>query len=199
MQKSGTRIFGAVGGRRATVFELDNAGTIQVVHGFVDEDVDEDFCACVWANEDLCVSGHRGIIKVLNVKTGGLKSALIGHGGPVHELKMHPTNDDLIFSCSKDESASLWSLSANRRIVIFAGDQGHRDSVLSIDVIEGWLLSGGMDNTIRVWKLDDKVVQDAIVACKNEGPKYRAIFVQFPQFVTRRVVRLFFFCSLLLK
>jgi polycomb protein EED len=175
-----------VGGRRATVFELDEQANIQVVHVFVDEDAEEDYFACAWAGRALCVAGHRGIIKILDVETGSLKAYLVGHGGPVYELQVSPADANLLFSCSKDESVGLWSLSSLKRVVVFAGDQGHRDAVLSIDVTDEWLLSGGMDNTVRLWHIADERIARAVQDCDTDA-EFRAIFVQFPQFCTRRV------------
>ena len=169
------------------MFEInDSNSALQVVHCFIDEDEQEDLCSVVFASMDLCVAGHRGLIKILDVQTGLLKSVLSGHGGPVYEIAMHATDSDLVFTCSKDESLGLWSLSQNRRVAIFAGDQGHRDAVLSLDVSDQWLLSSGMDNTIRLWALDERI-HNAVANCRAKGPDYRAIFVQFPQFITRRV------------
>jgi hypothetical protein len=62
----------------------------------------------------------------------------------------------LVLSASKDESIRLWNVYTACCVAIFAGDQGHRDEVLSIDVhlLGNVFASCGMDNTVKVWSLE---------------------------------------------
>jgi polycomb protein EED len=203
-----SKIFACCGGRRATIAELqvvDERTTIRIVRAFVDEDEKEDYYCSAWTVSDtitgkplLCVGGESGVIKILDTEKCALQSYLSGHGGPVYDLQLHPSDSDLLFSCSKDESVRLWSLSARRCLVTFAGDQGHRDAVLSLDVhySGSWLASSGMDNTVKVWELDSEAVQLAIqtgrktssMSIKEEdAERFHAPFIQFPAFTTRRV------------
>jgi polycomb protein EED len=215
------KIFACSGGRRVTIFAIsdndvdedkadekdEDEGNVKAIRGFLDEDETEDFYCSCWAISPeqqplLCVGGESGVIKILNVDSCTLFSYFLGHGGPIYDLSLHPQNEDLIFSCSKDESIRLWSLQTRTCLIVFAGDQGHRDSVLSLDVhISGkWLASSGMDNTIKIWELDSDAVKQAIrdgrAREEEENPlttqqptkkKSRAPFIQFPAFTTRRV------------
>ena len=52
----------------------------------------------------------------------------------INEICVHPVDHWLIFTASKDESIRLWNLTNRVCIAIFAGEQGHRDEVLSMDI-----------------------------------------------------------------
>jgi len=95
------------------------------------------------------VAGLRGIIKIFNCKEFTVSNILIGHGSSINELKIHPLDDSLCFSASKDESIRMWNIRTSVCIVMFAGDRGHREEVLSIDVHPAGLcfVSAGMDTT----------------------------------------------------
>lgn len=135
---------------------------------------------------------------------------LLGHGNAINEVKFHPVDPLLLFTASKDESIRLWnlqtevcigeSLSTAQRTIsdalvaaIFAGDKGHRDEVLTLDVhcLGNCFASGGMDNTIKLWELDSEEIQKAIqesysYAPSNDHP-FPTYFSQFPVFSTLKV------------
>uniref|UniRef100_A0A7S2SUZ6 Polycomb protein EED n=1 Tax=Rhizochromulina marina TaxID=1034831 RepID=A0A7S2SUZ6_9STRA len=161
--------FAAVGANRATVYQIAKDGALSVAQAFVDEDVQETFYTCAWTisvalTPILSVAGLRGLIKVVDCVSGRLLTTLVGHGNAVNELKTHPVSPSLLFSASKDESIRLWNMHTNCCIAIFAGDQGHRDEVLSMDVhlLGNCFASCGMDNTVKIWALDKPRVQENI-------------------------------------
>jgi hypothetical protein len=47
---------------------------------------------------------------------------------------------------------------------LLSGHKGHRDEVLSADIhlLGSFFASSGMDNSIKIWSLEDPVVQKAI-------------------------------------
>lgn len=79
-------------------------------------------------------------------------------------MLIHPQNPPLLFTASKDQSIRLWNIHANVLIAIFAGVDGHRDEVITLDISLDCtrLISGGMDHAIKVWNLDKPEVLDAI-------------------------------------
>ena len=114
----------------ASVYRISEQGC-NILQLFVDEDSEEYYYASCWgstmqATPLLLLAGLRGIIKVLNCITFTVENLLIGHGGAVNELKIHPINDSLCLSASKDESIRLWNIRTGVCIAIFAGDKGHR-------------------------------------------------------------------------
>jgi polycomb protein EED len=132
----------------------------------------------------LAVGGALGVIKLIDCAARGLHRLLHGHGGAINELRFSPSNKALLFSASKDESVRLWNVRSGCCIAIFAGEQGHRDEVLSIvsfaalasllspislfsfaqDVhMRGHLLaSSGMDTTVKLWRLTSPRLADRI-------------------------------------
>ena len=93
----------------------------------------------------------------------------------------------LLLSASKDESVRLWNVYTSCCVAIFAGDQGHRDQVLSADVnLRGdALVSASMDNCIKVWALDSPAVQSAVAESFAPPPEtavvpFKTRFAHFP-------------------
>jgi polycomb protein EED len=118
--------FASVGGNSSSVYVIDEGNQIKLIQSYIDEDVEEIFYTCCWAqNNDaeplLLLAGFRGIIKSINCSTFELESFLLGHGNAINDLKLHPVDENLIFSASKDESIRLWNLKTTVCIAIFAG------------------------------------------------------------------------------
>jgi polycomb protein EED len=160
--------FSTAGGHCVSVYRLVNS-SVEFVQSFVDEDTEENFYCCCWAATSrgtplLVCAGLRGILKVINNLTFEVEMALYGHGHAINDIRIHPVDDNLVFTASKDESIRLWNLSAKLCVVIFAGERGHKDEVLSLDVhiLGNCFLSTGMDTSIRIWNLEAPQIQDAI-------------------------------------
>ena len=145
--------FASVGGNSASVYEAGTAGgRVQFIQGFLDEDVEEVLYTCCWTSAAdghpmLIVAGIRGILKCINCATFVVDATLFGHGNAINDLRRHVTDDALIFSASKDESIRLWNIRSAVCVAVFAGEKGHRDEVLSLDVhlLGNCFVSTGMD------------------------------------------------------
>lgn len=96
-------------------------------------------------------SGVRGIVKGVHCGTFQLELALLGHGNAVNDMKRVPTDFRLLLTASKDESIRLWNTETKVCIAIFAGEQGHRDEVLSVDChpLGNCFASSGMDTRYK--------------------------------------------------
>eukprot|EP00945_MAST-04E_sp_MAST-4E-sp1_P003401 g3401.t1 len=163
-------IFATVGGNRTSIYECLDDGHIDVRQVYVDDDDKEDLYTCKWTYDKrfdsplLVVGGYKGIAKVIDCRKQCMVNALIGHGNSINEISVHPVDEYLVFTASKDESIRLWNVANGVCIAIFAGDQGHRDEVLSLDVhlVGNCFASCGMDNTVKVWALDSEKLVSAV-------------------------------------
>jgi len=117
----------------------------------------------------LCCAGKRGVIKVIDTTRKALILTLSGHGDEVYDMKFSPIDEWLLLTASKDESIRLWNLQSATCVAIFAGHNGHRDSVLAVDFhpLGNMFVSAGMDTTIKLWNLDNEVVSQAIIQSRE--------------------------------
>jgi polycomb protein EED len=122
----------------------------------------------------IAVAGTGRSIKIINPMKGSLMCTLQGHGDEVYDLRFCGTtaggytafneggdgDDSLLLSCSKDESVRFWDVRSGACLAIFAGEQGHRERVLSFDIhpTGGTFVSSGLDTSVRIWQFDESDV-----------------------------------------
>ncbi|PKC09958.1 WD40 repeat-like protein, partial [Rhizophagus irregularis] len=134
--------FAVVGGRYIIVARLESEKPValNIAQKYVDENEQEDFYCCTWSIDPisgaplLVVAGFTAVIKIIDTSAGSVTKTLQGHGGEIHEMKSHPKDPSLLFSASKDLSIRLWRIDTMQTVAIFAGECGHHEAPLSIDV-----------------------------------------------------------------
>jgi len=138
----------------------------------------------------LAFAGLKGVITVQHFGGGQNDDAnhrmcLQAHGGAINDLKVHPKDEALLFSASKDESIRMWSVRSGACAAVFAGDQGHISEVLYIDINDSCtkLASGGMDSAIRIWSLE-KQVSARIEAAHASNTNFSPVILQLPDFIS---------------
>ena len=146
----------------------------------------------------IAVAGQRGLIRVVSLVKLRNLFTLMGCGDSINELKLHPQDSNLLLSASKDNSLRLWNLSTRRCVVIFGGLQGHRDEVLScdFDLQAKYILSCGMDHSIKMWSLEAEGVEKTIqlsYSYKDTKP-FPVLNQHFPIFSTRSIHRNYVDC-----
>uniref|UniRef100_A0A7S3JWN0 Uncharacterized protein n=1 Tax=Aureoumbra lagunensis TaxID=44058 RepID=A0A7S3JWN0_9STRA len=197
--------FCTVGGNTGTVYAIikDKNQKLKLEitprEKFVDDDETEEFYTCCWTtaerisdNEDevstplLIVAGAHGSAKIADFTQEPNNLALVGHGNAINDCRVHPIHPWLLVTASKDESARLWNVITRKCIAIFAGDMGHRDEVLTCDIhILGRLLcTAGMDNTVKIWRLDTTDIATAIFESNSKATKPHIVHDPFPVFST---------------
>lgn len=194
---STSQIFASCGTNSAMVYRVDSDDNLQLVQSFVDEDIEENYFTCDWSmNEDgvplLAVAGNRGIIKIFNCIDYKMESVLIGHGNSINEIKVHPIEDYLLFSASKDKSIRLWNIRTSVCIAILAGDDGHKNEVLSLDVhmLGNCLATSSMDTSVKIWNLRDPDLQQMInLSCEKPDPdrSFPTCILQDPLYTTNMI------------
>lgn len=198
--------FASVGSNTISIFHIPNeSDKAQLVQYYVDEDVSssnensEDYYTVTWATDIhdspvVAAAGNRAIIKVVNLLTQECK-ALLGHGDAINELTTHPNESSLIFSASKDRSIRLWNLRTFTCVAIFAGEEGHKDEIITIDIhrLGNVFASGSMDTSIKLWSLKDPVLLHAIeksneVNTESNPPEiFPTVYQQWPIFSTTQI------------
>ena len=169
-QKAYEQIFFSAGANRISVYQFSPRAGVKCLQAFVDEDSKERFFCGTWMRDRktnhplITAAGLNGVIKIVDCTERTVVKCLLGHGNAINDLKAHPINPDLLFSASKDESVRLWNVVTGVPVIIFAGDDGHRDEVISLDIhpLGNAFASSGMDRNIRVWTLDSSRVCKAI-------------------------------------
>ena len=172
---------------------------ISFVQSYLDSDVEEIFYSLAFTYNSkgdpiLIVAGFRGILKCINCLTFELESILVGHGNAVNDIKIHPLLDFIVFSASKDESIRMFNIETAVCVGIFAGDKGHRDEVLHIDIHPRGisLVSSGMDTSIKIWNLCSPELVDNIKKSKShyahiEKVAFKPVIEQSPVYSTNLV------------
>ncbi len=162
---------------------------------YVDDDTSEDFYASAWGGDSqsfpfcdggpggqlVAVAGKRRVIKIISPLDCRIVASLAGHGSDIYDLMFMPPHSTafggkvdkhILFSTSKDESIRLWNVRTGAMVMVFAGDRGHREDVLSVDVRpDGALIaSGGLDTTVRLWPLGcSGEVKKAVIKSDDPG------------------------------
>ena len=174
-------VFATVGDQKVRIFEVEessiegkeNSPSFKVLQEYEEKNERENLFTCAWSMDAagdslLCFGGQLGIVKVINIEKKRLEKVLPGHGNSINELKSHPTKPALILSASKDESIRIWNIQTGAVVMIFAGLEGHRSDVLSADFhqLNGErLVSGGIDNTVKIWDLQGNPRRFFIIEC----------------------------------
>lgn len=96
-------------------------------------------------------------------------------------------------SASRDESARLWDVVRGRCVAIFAGAGGHTEQVLTADIDASGerLVTGGVDNTLKIWSLNSapiqQAIQDARVYDAGSSVPFKSVMSHFPRYSSNKV------------
>jgi polycomb protein EED len=183
------------------------SSTIQLAHCFTDTEPNEEYYACTFVGPPVpqlvCVAGKNARINIIDCTRQCVIRTLSGHGDEIYDLQVCPTNYWLLLSASKDCTCRLWNVRAihHSPVAIFGGHNGHCDAVITISwhALGDQFVSGGLDNTIKIWEISDRV-KNAITSSNQFTDMVRSsqepidqcswiatALIQFPIFSTKRV------------
>lgn len=101
----------------------------------------------------LCVAGHQRVIQVIDTSRQILLGTLVGHGGDILDLRVHPIDEYILASAGQDNTARLWNLKTGTAVAVLSGQEGHLDAVSALAWHPSgyYLASGSMDTTVKLW------------------------------------------------
>jgi len=103
----------------------------------------------------LLATGSRDkTIKIWEVATGQCIQTLTGHDNWIRGVVFHPSNNFLI-SVSDDKSIRIWDLKQNRCLKTIQDAHAHFISCLDYNTKDPHLVTGGVDDVIKVWLARD--------------------------------------------
>ena len=154
-------IFASAGTNRVTVYRALPSGAVDPLQLYVDEDPHENYYTLVYSidlktgSALLLVAGENAVVRVIDLHSRKVVRRIVGHGGAINELKIHPLDLALVASASKDMSVRLWNLHSGCCVAILAGEGGHKDEVLSVDFAPDGnrIVSAGTDHQIMIWDI----------------------------------------------
>ena len=115
-------------------------------------------------NHVICAIGNSSPVIYLVDALGNIvisKNQLIGHRNEVYDLKTHPLKPEILLSCSKDCTIRIWNIITSSQLVLFGGKESNLSDVLSIDwhLSGDRFVSGGIDNSVKIYIINDKIKQ----------------------------------------
>ncbi|TKY48982.1 Polycomb group protein FIE2 [Spatholobus suberectus] len=129
--------------------------------------------------------------QVIDAGSEKIHKSFVGHGDSINEIRTQTLKPSLVISTSKvdqDESIQLWNVHIGICILIFARAGGHHNEVLSLDFHPSdiyRIVSCGMDNTVKIWSMKDKIFKfwtyvEKSFTWTDLPSKFPTKYVQFP-------------------
>jgi len=127
---------------------------LEIIQKYLDSNKMENFyCGEFYEDNKIlfCMGGESGVIKILDIKEGLLFGHLKGHMGAILSIKIF---HNYIISSGADSSTRYWDITTMSCIGVCGGLLGHKDHVLSVDVMHNseLMVTSGTDCIINQWE-----------------------------------------------
>lgn len=193
-------IFATAGGNTLTIYEC-SPKEIKPLKTYTDPKTNEIFYTCCWSKNPLtsqpvlAFAGFHGLLKIIYPMCKLSTQVLYGHGRPISHLTVHPRDPSIFLSASEDHTLRLWNIESSICIAVFGGEDGHKDQVVyaDFDVMGSRMVSCGVDNTIKIWRLDTTPIKEfiqisfSVPNCRNSP--FETFQCNFPEFTTKDIHR----------
>ncbi|OMJ88149.1 hypothetical protein SteCoe_9968 [Stentor coeruleus] len=148
-------VFGSIEGRLAVV----ERETKEILHDINLEGGSIYTLALFNEDHSLLAAGKDGIIRNFNFRTFKLEKSFQGHEKEVNEIIVSQDGEK-IYSVSDDCTVRMWDINENEGQILFYHDK----AVLCIDKSDDGthLVTGGADKKVKVFNLDNEVVQSSL-------------------------------------
>jgi WD40 repeat protein len=102
---------------------------------------------CLLSENMLVSGGFDHTIQLWDLKTMKRERVVCTSGGSIRQV--YGISESYFVSASSDKTAKVWELSMNQCV---ANLKGHTNDVVSIDILDGMIITGAKDKTVRIWK-----------------------------------------------
>ncbi len=120
----------------------------------------------------LIATGRKGIVRIVDARTGALVRVLKGHTRPLDDLQFSP-DGKFLASSSLDRTARVWNVRTGALISVFRGSTDQVNGV-SFSPDGKLVVSASNDSTARIWNPKNGALIRTLRG--HQGPVYDAQF-----------------------
>ncbi len=119
-------------------------------------------------NKLLAIGREKGDAILWDIDKQDVVRVISGHQSAVTDVDFSPDNK-LLLTASRDRTARIWDLGNAKKLPIILDD--HNDWVLTakFDVTGDRIITGSMDNSLRIWPVDPKELAERICEYVNRN------------------------------
>ena len=144
LQHDDNKIVAGLGDKTVKIWDRHSMQCTHVLRGHTG------LVTCLQYDEKVIITGSTdSTVRVWDVSSGQMLNTLVQHSAAVLCLRFGPTT---MVTCSKDWTIAVWDIKSptdirRRRLLV-----GHRGGVTRVDFDDEYIVSGSVDQTIKVWQ-----------------------------------------------
>lgn len=120
----------------------------------------------------IAIGREKGDAIIWDMVDKKIVRTISGHQSAITDLDFSP-DDRLLVTSSRDGTARIWDIYESKKLPIILDDHEGWVMTASFDRTGSKILTGSMDNNIRIWPLDSKVLEERICSkiSRNLSPE----------------------------